>query len=61
MEAARWSSLVDVQSSFNSADNVKGLVVLNVGGNNFRVVAEFFDKGGIVRIAKVRTHAEYDG
>lgn len=61
VEAARWSSLVDVKSTFNSADYVKGLVVFNVGGNNFRVVAEVVYKDSIIRIAKVGTHAEYDG
>ena len=61
IEAARWSSLVDVKRTFNSADFVKGLVVFNVGGNNFRVVTEVVYKDGIVRIARVGTHAEYDG
>jgi mRNA interferase HigB len=61
VEAAQWSSPVDIKSTFNSADYVKGLVVFNVGGNNFRVVAEVVYKDGVVRIAKVGTHAEYDG
>ena len=61
VEAGRWSSLVDVKSTFNSTDYVKGLTVFNVGGNNFRVVAEVVYKDGIVRIARVGTHAEYDG
>jgi len=61
VESARWKSLVDIKSTFNSADHVKGLVVFNVGGNNYRVVAEVVYKDQIVRIAKVGTHAEYDG
>jgi len=60
VEAAQWSSLIELRSTFNSADYVNGLVVFNVGGNNFRVVAEVVYKEGIVRIAKVGTHAEYD-
>jgi len=59
--AAQWAGLIDVRSTFNSADYVNGLVVFNVGGNNFRVVAEIVYREGIVRIAKVGTHAEYDG
>jgi mRNA interferase HigB len=61
VEAARWTNLVDLKRTFNSADYVKGLVVFNVGGNNFRAVAEVVYTEEIVRIAKVGTHAEYDG
>lgn len=61
VEAAQWTNLVDLKRTFNSADYVKGLVVFNVGGNNFRVVAEVVYTEQIVRIAKVGTHAEYDG
>ena len=61
VEAAQWTTLVDLKKTFNSADYVKGLVAFNVGGNNFRVVAEVVYTEQIVRIAKVGTHAEYDG
>ena len=61
VEAAQWSSLIELRSAFNSADYVKGLVVFNVGSNNFRVVAEVVYREGVVRIAKVGTHAEYNG
>jgi len=61
VEAAQWTNLVDLKRTFNSADYVKGLVFFNVGGNNFRVVAEVVYTEQIVRIAKVGTHAEYDG
>lgn len=61
VEAAQWTNLVDLKKTFNSVDYVKGLVVFNVGGNNFRVVAEVVYAEQIVRIAKVGTHAEYDG
>jgi mRNA interferase HigB len=61
IEAAHWTNLVDLKKTFNSADYVSCLVVFNVGGNNFRVVAEIVYTEQIVRIAKVGTHAEYDG
>jgi len=61
VEAARWNSLVDVKATFNSADYVNGLVVFNVAGNNYRVATEAVYKEKIVRIAKVGTHAEYNG
>ena len=58
VEAAEWTNLVDVKSTFNSADYVRGLVVFNVGGNSYRVVAEVVYKDKCVRVG---THAEYDG
>ncbi len=61
VEAAQWTNLMDLKETFNSADYVKGLVVFNVGGNNFRAVGEVVCTEQIVRIAKVGTHAEYDG
>ena len=61
VEAAQWTTFNDVKSTFNSADYVKGLVIFNVGGNNFRVAAEVIYKDKIVRIGKVGTHTEYDG
>jgi len=61
VEAAQWRNLVDVKRTFDSADYVKGLVVFNIGGNNFRVVAEVIYPEQVVRIAKAGTHAEYDG
>jgi mRNA interferase HigB len=61
VEAAQWSDPVDVKSTFNSVDYVKGLAVFNVGGNNFRVVAEIAYKDRVVRIAKVGKHSDYDG
>jgi mRNA interferase HigB len=61
VQAAQWSNLVDLKRTFNSADYVKAFVIFNVGGNNFRVVAEVVYSERIVRIAKVGTHAEYDG
>ena len=61
VEAALWNNLVDVKATFNSADYVNGLVVFNVGGNNYRVVAEVVYKEKKVRIARVGTHAEYNG
>jgi mRNA interferase HigB len=61
VEAAQWSKLVDVKSTFNSADYVKGLIVFNGAGNKYRVLAEVVYEEKIVRIAKVGTHADYDG
>ncbi len=61
VEAAQWTSLVDLKNTFNSADYLKGLVIFNVGGNKYRVLAEIVHNEQVVRIAKVGTHAEYNG
>lgn len=61
IEAARWTNLVDLKMTFNSADYVNGLIVFNVGGNNFRVLAEVVYCEQTVRIARIVTHGDYDG
>ena len=61
VEAARWHNFTDIRHTFNSADYVRSLVVFNIGGNNYRIVAEVIYIAQIVRITKVGTHKDYDG
>ncbi|CAN5153671.1 type II toxin-antitoxin system HigB family toxin [soil metagenome] len=60
-EAAQWTDVVELKNTFNTADYVNGLIVFNVGGNNYRLLAEVIFKDKIIRIAKVGTHTEYSG
>lgn len=55
-----WSCFTDVQATFSHADEVIGRVVINVGGNTYRVVAEINDRQGYVFLKGVLTHKEYD-
>ena len=69
MPLRRWFKLVTKNSfrSFNelrgvfpSADLVDGLVVFNIGGNKYRLVASIHFNRGKVYIRRVLTHEEYD-
>jgi mRNA interferase HigB len=63
VEQAVWSTFADVRATFASADQVEKLIVFNVGGNKYRVVA-FIQlkekKDAWVYIKHVLTHKEYD-
>jgi len=45
---------------FPSADMVGNLVVFNIGGNKYRLIAAIHFNRGKVYIRDVLTHAEYD-
>ena len=54
---SNWSQL---KTAFNSVDKVGDLVVFDIGGNKFRLVAYIRFEKQIVYIKAVLTHAEYD-
>ncbi len=63
-ERAYWERWAEVKITFPQADLVPmrsgvKMVVFNVGGNKFRVVAHVPFRGGWMFIKKVMTHAEY--
>jgi mRNA interferase HigB len=63
-EAAIWKTPIDVRRTFNSADSVKvrsgaTVVVFNIGGNNFRIIASVRYKLQKVIVLRVYTHEEY--
>lgn len=64
-EAARWARLTDVRATFPHADEVtvgsgRKVMVFNIGGNNYRLIAAIhYDKRRVFTLA-VMTHAEYD-
>jgi mRNA interferase HigB len=49
-----------LKQTFRSADRVGELVVFNIGGNKYRLVAYVQFAKQIVYIKAVMTHAEYD-
>ena len=66
---ARWYDLVrnnrlanfrELRRTFPSADLVGDLVVFNIRGNRYRLVARFLYEKGRVYIRRVLTHAVYD-
>jgi mRNA interferase HigB len=66
---SRWFKIVDrstfdrfdaLRATFPSADLVDGLVVFNIGGNKYRLIASIHFNRGKVYIRHVLTHEEYD-
>lgn len=65
----RWFKLIDKQELKNfvelravlpSADQVDSLIVFNIGGNKYRLIASIHFNRQKVYVRHVLTHAEYD-
>src|SRR5712691_10874942 len=59
VNAASWNTSHDLKSTFPSADLVGRLVVFNVGGNDYRIIARVEFATHKVFIRHVLRHAEY--
>lgn len=60
-EHAEWRTPNDVKSRYASASFLaENRVVLNIGGNRFRLVLRIAYRTQTVVIERVGTHAEYD-
>jgi len=57
---ATWKNFDDVKKTFRSADLYGSCVVFDIGGNNYRLIAEIDYVAEQVSINEVMTHAEYD-
>jgi mRNA interferase HigB len=66
---SRWYTIVrktdfkdfnELRMTFPSADWVGGLIVFNIGGNRYRLIAAIHFNRGRVYIRHVLTHADYD-
>jgi mRNA interferase HigB len=57
---SRFANFNEVRRTFPSADLVGDLVVFNIRGNRYRLVARFIYEKGRVYIRRVLTHEEYD-
>jgi len=61
VKAKRYLDSHQVKADFGTADFRKnGIVIFNIGGNKYRLVAHFRYDIGFVYIRHVVTHAEYD-
>ena len=65
----RWFKIVrqtdfknfsDLRTTFPSADLVDNLVVFNIGGNKYRLIASIHFNRNKIYIRHVLTHKEYD-
>ena len=60
MRQTRFSSFTALRRTFPSADSVGDLVVFNIAGNKYRLIASIHFNRGKVYIRKVLTHQAYD-
>ena len=56
----QWTNFAELGRVFPSADLVGRLIVFNIGGGNFRLIARVEYRLQRVYIRHVLTHAEYD-
>ena len=57
---AKWRNLTQLKQDYPSADAVSRLMVFNIGGGNYRLVARVEYDLQRVYVRHVLTHAEYD-
>ena len=55
-----FSTFNDLRSAFPSADKIGDLVVFDIGGNKYRLIASVHFNRGKVYVRHVLTHSEYD-
>ena len=60
IEKNRFDTWAALKAAFNTVDKVGDLVVFNVGGNKYRLIAHLRFEKQIVYIKAVLTHTEYD-
>lgn len=56
----KFSDFNNLLETFASADYVVGLMVFNIGGNKYRLIASIHYKRRKVYVRNVLTHAEYN-
>ena len=57
---ATWQNIVEVRQDYPHADLVGRFVVFNIGGNNYRLIAEILFSSQRILIRHILTHREYD-
>ena len=57
---SHFDSLVALRHTFPSTDKVGDLIVFNIGGNNYRLIASVHFNRGKLYSRHVLTHADYD-
>jgi mRNA interferase HigB len=61
VSAAKWTGPPDVRAAFGAADFVAdNRIIFDIGGNKYRLVAQFSYSFGRVLVKFIGTHSEYD-
>jgi len=58
--AARWGCIQDVRQSYPDADQVGQVLVFNIRGNRYRLIATVFYPARTIYLKALLTHREYD-
>jgi mRNA interferase HigB len=57
---ARWTCFEDVRAQFASADRVGGVLIFNILGGRFRLIAAFNFRRQNLHVKALLTHKDYD-
>ena len=60
LQKTNFTNFADLRTTFPSADLVGDLVVFNIGGNKYRLIASIHFNRSKVYIRHILTHQEYD-
>lgn len=60
MQHTNVGNIEELRTIFPTADKVENLVVFNIGGNNYRLIASIHFNRDRIYIRHVLTHREYD-
>ena len=60
MRKTNFNSFSELHAAFPNADKVSNLIVFDIGGNKYRLIASIHFNRGKVYIRDVLTHSEYD-
>ena len=60
MEQSDFGNFNELRATFPSADKVGDLIVFNIGGNKYRLIASIHFNRGKVYARHVLTHGEYE-
>ena len=60
IERSEYNSFALLRATFPSADMVGDLVVFNIGGNKYRLIASVHFNRGKLYVRHVLTHSDYD-
>lgn len=60
VERSEYRTFAELRATFPSADLIGDLIVFNIGGNKYRLIASVHFDRGKVYIRHVLTHREYD-
>ncbi len=60
MNSNEFTTFAELREVLPSADQVGSLVVFNIGGNKYRLIASIHFNRGKIYVRQVLTHSEYD-